>query len=92
MRILPLAMIGTQFVLQKMTPSTTMDPAQQKMMLFLPLVMGFMFYGVSSGLVLYWLTGNVVGVAQQYFINRAMPTPAAAPAVSKPPARRAVRK
>jgi membrane protein insertase Oxa1/YidC/SpoIIIJ len=61
-------------------------------MLFLPLVMGFMFYGVSSGLVLYWLTGNVVGVVQQYFINRAMPTPAPAPVVSKPPARRTVRK
>ena len=75
-RILPLAMIATQFFLQKMTPPTPgADPAQQKMMLFMPLVMGFMFYGVSSGLVLYWLTGNVVGMLQQWFINKSMPLP-----------------
>jgi YidC/Oxa1 family membrane protein insertase len=75
-RILPLTMIATQFLLQKMTPPTPgADPAQQKMMMFMPLVMGFMFYGVSSGLVLYWLTGNVVGVVQQWFINRTMPLP-----------------
>ena len=92
-RILPLLMIGSQFVLQKMTPSTTTDPAQKNMMLFLPLVMGFMFYGVSSGLVLYWLTGNVVGIVQQYFINRAMPTPAPAATVTvKPASKRTARK
>jgi YidC/Oxa1 family membrane protein insertase len=91
-RILPLVMIGSQFVMQKMTPSTTADPAQQKMMLFLPLVMGFMFYGVPSGLVLYWVTGNVVGIVQQWFMNRTMPAPATAPVVSKAPAKRVVRK
>jgi YidC/Oxa1 family membrane protein insertase len=75
-RILPLAMIGTQFFLQKMTPPTPgADPSQQKMMMFMPLVMGFMFYGVSSGLVLYWLTGNLVGIVQQWFINKSMPLP-----------------
>jgi YidC/Oxa1 family membrane protein insertase len=75
-RILPLAMIATQFLLQKMTPPTPgADPTQQRMMLFMPLVMGFMFYGVASGLVLYWLTSNVVGVAQQWLINRMMPLP-----------------
>jgi membrane protein insertase Oxa1/YidC/SpoIIIJ len=43
-----------------------------------------MFYGVSSGLVLYWLTSNLVGIAQQWFINKSMPaTPPAAVAVSK---------
>jgi YidC/Oxa1 family membrane protein insertase len=91
-RVLPLAMIGSQFVLQRMTPSTTADPAQKNMMLFLPLVMGFMFYGVSSGLVLYWLTGNVVGIIQQWFMNRTMPAPAAVPVVSKPSPKRTVRK
>ena len=74
-RILPLMMIGTQFFLQKMTPHPGADPAQQKMMMFMPLVLGFMFYGVSSGLVLYWLTSNLVGIAQQWFINRSMPLP-----------------
>ena len=69
-RILPLLMIASQFVLQKMTPSTSADPAQQRMMLFMPLVFGFMFYGASSGLVLYWLVGNLIALVQQWFFNR----------------------
>jgi YidC/Oxa1 family membrane protein insertase len=74
-RILPLAMIATQFWFQKMTPTTSVDPAQQRMMQFMPLVFGFFFYGTPSGLVLYWLTSNLVGIAQQWFINR-LPEPA----------------
>jgi YidC/Oxa1 family membrane protein insertase len=70
-RILPVAMIVTQFALQKMTPTTTADPMQQRIMLLMPLMFGFMFYGVSSGLVLYWLTSNLVGIAQQWYFNRA---------------------
>ena len=69
-RVLPILMIGSQFIMQKMTPSTTADPSQQRIMLLMPLFLGFMFYGVSSGLVLYWLTGNLVGIAQQWFFNR----------------------
>ena len=83
-RILPLVMIGTQFWLQKMTPATGGDPAQQKMMMFMPLVFGFMFYGASSGLVLYWLTGNLVGIVQQLAFNKLMPAPAAATVVKAP--------
>lgn len=80
-RILPVTMIVTQFIMQKMTPSTTADPTQQKMMMIMPLVFGFMFYHFSSGLVLYWLTSNVVGIAQQWFINRTTgPVAVAAPA------------
>jgi len=81
-RVLPVAMIISQFVMQKMTPTTTADPAQQRMMLLMPLVFGFMFYHFSSGLVLYWLTSNLVGIAQQVLINKTMPVPAlvAAPA------------
>ena len=74
--ILPILLIVTQFLSQKMTPSPGMDPAQQKMMMVMPLVMGFMFYYQSAGLVIYWLTGNVVGVAQQWFLNRSTPKPA----------------
>ena len=78
--ILPIAMIVSQFIMQKMTPTTSMDPTQQKMMMFMPLVFGFMFYGLSSGLVLYWLTGNLVGIAQQWFFNRmGGPVPVAPP-------------
>jgi YidC/Oxa1 family membrane protein insertase len=71
-RILPIAMIVAQFVMQKMTPNPSVDPNQQRMMMLLPLVFGFMFYGVASGLVLYWLTSNLVGIVQQWFINRSM--------------------
>ncbi len=74
-RILPIAMIVTQFIQQKMTPSTSPDPTQQRVMLLMPLMLGFFFYGVSSGLVLYWLTGNVIGIAQQMVFNRISPTP-----------------
>ena len=83
--ILPVLMIVAQFVMQKMTPTPGQDPAQAKMMMFLPLVFGFMFYNMSSGLVLYWLTSNVVGIGQQWFINRSMPAPPpeAAPTVAK---------
>ena len=78
LRVLPVAMIASQFVMQKMTPATTADPAQQRMMMLMPVMMGFMFYGVSSGLVLYWLTGNLVGIAQQWFFNRIFTAPVVA--------------
>jgi YidC/Oxa1 family membrane protein insertase len=70
--ILPSAIVVTQFILQRMTPMTTVDPAQQRMMMIMPLVFGFMFFRFPSGMVLYWLTGNLVGIAQQLFINRHM--------------------
>jgi YidC/Oxa1 family membrane protein insertase len=78
-RILPVAMVISQFVMQKMTPSTAMDPRQQRMLLLMPLVFGFMFYHFSSGLVLYWLTSNLVGIAQQALFNKLTAAPAAAP-------------
>ncbi|HKW98937.1 MAG TPA: membrane protein insertase YidC [Bryobacteraceae bacterium] len=68
--VLPVAMIATQFFLQKMTPSTSPDPNQQRMMMFMPLIMGFFFYGLPSGLVLYYLTVNLVGIVQQWFFNK----------------------
>ena len=76
-RVLPIILVITGFVMQKMTPMTTVDPAQQKTMMLMPLMMGFLFYQASSGLVLYWLTGNLVGIAQQWLLNKAMPQPAA---------------
>jgi YidC/Oxa1 family membrane protein insertase len=73
--ILPVVMVITQFIMQKMTPNPSVDPAQAKMMQFMPLMFGFFFYSMSSGLVLYWLTGNLVGILQQWLINRTMPAP-----------------
>jgi YidC/Oxa1 family membrane protein insertase len=86
LHILPIIMIITQFIMQKMTPNPTMDPAQAKMMQFMPLMFGFFFYNMSSGLVLYWLTGNLVGILQQYLINKYTPAPVVAtpkPALTK---------
>ena len=74
-RILPIIMIVTQFVTQRMTPTPGMDPAQARMMTLMPLMLGFFFYNASSGLVLYWLTSNVVGILTQWIINKTMPPP-----------------
>ena len=93
--VLPLVLIGSQFLAQKLTPATGMDPNQQKMMMFMPLLYGFMFYHASAGLVLYWLTSNVAMIAQQLIINRMMPSAPPAPAVAvaaKSPVKRAVKK
>ena len=76
-KLLPLTMCITQFILQKMSPSPSPDPAQQKIMMLMPVMFLFMFWGLSSGLVLYWLTGNVVGIAQQWYINKTEMQPAA---------------
>jgi len=68
-KILPIAMIASQFWMQKMTPQANVDPAQQRMMMLMPLVFGFMFYNFPSGLVLYYLTSNLVSMGQQLFFN-----------------------
>jgi YidC/Oxa1 family membrane protein insertase len=78
-RILPIVLIITQFLVQKMTPNPTTDPSQAKMMMFMPLFFGFIFYNYQSGLVLYWLTGNLVGIAQQWAMNRFGPAPPPVP-------------
>jgi YidC/Oxa1 family membrane protein insertase len=80
---LPLIMVVTSYALQRMTPPPTAgDPSQQKMMQFMPLMYLFFFWTASSGLVLYWLTGNVVGLAQQWFFNKTA-APVEARAVAK---------
>jgi YidC/Oxa1 family membrane protein insertase len=78
--LLPIILIATQFLTQRLTPAAGVDPNQQKMMMFMPLMFGFMFYYAASGLVLYWLTGNIVGIFQQLVINRFMPLPVPPPA------------
>lgn len=68
-RVLPLIMGITMLIQQKMTP-TSVDPIQEKMMLFMPIIFTFLFWGFPSGLVLYWLVNNVISIAQQYYINK----------------------
>jgi YidC/Oxa1 family membrane protein insertase len=74
--ILPIAMTLTSFLMMKMTPQPTAgDPTQQKMMAFMPLMMGAIFINLSSGLNLYYFVNNLVGMAQQWYLNRTMPPP-----------------
>ncbi len=73
--ILPIVMIATQFFMQKMTPATSTDPSQQRMMLMMPLIMGFFFYSLASGLVLYYMTSNLVGIGQQLLFNKTVSMP-----------------
>ena len=69
--VTPILMGITQFISQKMTP-TSADPTQQRMMLIMPVVMTIFFMNFQSGLVLYWLTNNVLQIGQQYIMNRLM--------------------
>jgi YidC/Oxa1 family membrane protein insertase len=71
--ILPIIMVVTMFVLQRMTPMATADPSQKRMMMIMPLMFGFMFFRLASGLNLYYATSNMVGLVQQIYINRHMP-------------------
>jgi membrane protein insertase Oxa1/YidC/SpoIIIJ len=68
--ILPILAAITQFIQQQMMTQPTDDPAQrqqQQMMQFMPLMMLWIGTSVSSGLGLYWVTQNIVGIVQQYF-------------------------
>ena len=73
--ILPIGMAIMMYLMTKMTPQTTTDPAQQKMMSLMPLMFGFFFFKLSSGLNLYMFTSNLVGIGQQVYLNRSEPLP-----------------
>jgi len=69
--ILPVAIIVTMFLMQRMTPQAGMDPAQQRMMNFMmPAMLGYMSWYLPAGLSLYWAAGQVIGIAQQSVMNR----------------------
>jgi YidC/Oxa1 family membrane protein insertase len=69
--ILEILMAGTMIVLQLITPAPSADPLQRKMMAIgMPLFMLYVLWGAPSGLLLYWLVGNIVGFTQQFLINR----------------------
>ena len=67
--VLPVLMGASMVVQQKIMP-TTMDPTQAKMMLMLPVFLTFLFLTFPAGLVLYWLTNNVLTIAQQFITDR----------------------
>ncbi|HEV7967222.1 MAG TPA: membrane protein insertase YidC [Candidatus Acidoferrales bacterium] len=73
--ILPVVMAISMYFMQKMTPTPGMDPAQAKMMAVTPLIFGGMFALYPSGLSVYILTSNIVGIAQQWYLYRSAPPP-----------------
>jgi YidC/Oxa1 family membrane protein insertase len=69
--IMPVIIVVSTYLMQKMTPSSGMDPKQQQMMtLMMPLMIGWFSFSLPSGLSVYWTVGNIIGIGQQYIMNR----------------------
>ena len=69
--LLPIGIIITMFLTQRMTPQAGMDPAQQKMMnVMMPVMLGVISWNLAAGLCLYWSEGNLIAIAQQAIMNR----------------------
>lgn len=66
--ILPVLMFVTSFFQQRMTP--VVEPSQKIMNLLFPVMMLVLFYNFSSGLLLYWVTMNIAGLVEQYYIYK----------------------
>ncbi len=81
--ILPVVFVISMIVQQALTPSTA-DPMQKKVQYIMPLFMGYIFIHAPAGLVMYWMVGNLVGIGQQYIINRFSPAPPAQVIGDKP--------
>ena len=67
--VLTLLMGLSMFIQQKMQPMVG-DPAQAKIMMLMPIMFTVMFINFPSGLVLYWLTQNILTIGQQYYTNK----------------------
>ncbi|KRC29046.1 membrane protein insertase YidC [Acidovorax sp. Root219] len=72
--ILPLLMTASSLLQTALNPAPP-DPLQAKMMWFMPLIFSVMFFFFPAGLVLYWLTNNILSIAQQWLINTRMGVP-----------------
>ena len=72
--ILPLVMTLTTLLQTALNP-TPPDPLQAKMMWYMPMAFSIMFFFFPSGLVLYWITNNILSIAQQWLINTRMGVP-----------------
>ena len=69
--ILPLLMGASMFLMQKMQPTApNMDPMQQKILQFMPVIMTVFFLFFPAGLVLYWLVNNLLSIAQQLYVTK----------------------
>jgi YidC/Oxa1 family membrane protein insertase len=81
--ILPALNLAVMWATQKLTPSPGMDPMQKKVLQWMPVVFGVMFAFFPSGLVLYWLTNGVLGLAQQWWMTKRYGGPTAPPTLAK---------
>ncbi len=70
LNVLPILMLLSMFWQQKLTPQAGATPEQTKIMAFMPLIFGFIFYKMPSGLVLYWFVSNVLSIIHQVFVKR----------------------
>jgi YidC/Oxa1 family membrane protein insertase len=68
--VLPVLMSVAMFLNTKLTPTTSVDPAQQKIMLFMPLIFGFMMKDLPAGLTLYIFISTMMGMLQQLFVYK----------------------
>ena len=68
--ITPVLLSATMFIQQKLTPNTATDPAQAKMMQFMPLMFGAFMITLPAGLTLYMLTNALASIAQQIILNK----------------------
>ena len=71
--VLPVLMTAAMFLQQKYTPTTTVDPTQKKIMMFMPLIFGFIMKDLPSGLVLYIFVSTIFGVIQQLWVYKSTP-------------------
>jgi YidC/Oxa1 family membrane protein insertase len=70
-RLLPICLVISMIITQRMTPQAGMDPQQQKMMnLMMPVMMGFIFFNLAAGVTLYYMESNLVSIVQQVVMNR----------------------
>jgi YidC/Oxa1 family membrane protein insertase len=72
--ILPFIMTLTTLLQTALNPAPP-DPMQAKLMWFMPLIFSVMFFFFPAGLVLYWITNNILSIAQQWMINTRMGVP-----------------
>lgn len=73
--LLPILMVVTQYIQQSMMPMAGSDPVQQKMMKFMPVVMGFIFFSLPAGALLYYVVGTLIGIGQQSVTNQIIGPP-----------------
>ena len=88
--VTPILMGASMVYQQRLQPAGAASPEQQKMMMFMPVIFTVMFLWAPSGLVLYWMTSNFLGIGQTVVTNRIAGPPRVKQV--RPPAERQVKK